>query len=130
MLVVGVQSGGEVGMWQEYFKDNDFHYYGIDINPACKKVETTYKNTKIFIGDQGDPKFLLSVKDEIVKDGPLHMILDDGSHINWHQILTFETLYPHLHGYGGVYLVEDATTSYSDAASVHRTCPVEQQAVM
>lgn len=35
MLVIGVQSGGEIGMWQNYF-GKDFHFYGIDINPACK----------------------------------------------------------------------------------------------
>eukprot|EP00452_MALV-II_sp_L67-6_P000020 gene20-221_t len=120
MLVIGVQSGGEIGLWQSYFGSN-FHFYGIDINPACKQLEQAYERTKIFVGDQGDTNFLLQVKDEIVKEGGvIHMILDDGSHINWHQIISFETLYPWLHGYGGVYIVEDATTSYGPPTSVHR----------
>eukprot|EP00392_Amoebophrya_sp_AT5.2_P006068 g6078.t1 len=122
MLVLGVQSGGEVGMWQDYFGPN-LHYYGIDINPGCKAVEQRYANTKIFIGDQSDGSFLTAVKDEIVASGtPIHTILDDGSHIAWHQIASFETLYPHLHIYNGVYIVEDVTTNYANPAgnSVHR----------
>jgi hypothetical protein len=55
-------------MWQEYF-GKDFYFYGIDINPACKLLEERYERTKVFIGDQGDPAFLLSVKDEIAKTG-------------------------------------------------------------
>ena len=81
-------------MWQEYFGEN-FYYYGVDINPACKSIEQRYPRSKIFIGDQGDSSFLLSVKDEVAASGvPLHIVLDDGSHIAWHQITTFETLYP------------------------------------
>ncbi|CAD7972669.1 unnamed protein product [Amoebophrya sp. A25] len=120
MLVMGVQSGGEVGMWQNYFGDN-FYYYGVDINPACKSIEKRYPRTKIYIGDQGDSSFLLSVKDEIAASGaPLHIVLDDGSHIAWHQIASFETLFPFLHIYGGVYITEDVTTNYAAANSVHR----------
>ncbi|CAD7944867.1 unnamed protein product [Amoebophrya sp. A120] len=120
MLVIGVQSGGEVGMWREYFGPN-LHYYGIDVNPACKQIEQKYPNTKIFIGDQSDASFLASVQQEIAASGaPLHIVLDDGSHIAWHQIATFETMYPHLHIYNGVYIVEDVTTNYgAPQSSVH-----------
>merc|ERR1719333_8684 len=69
MLVLGVQSGGEVAMWQNYFGPN-FYYYGVDINPSCLEVEKTFPRTKIFIGDQGDPNFLVNtVLAEIKKSG-------------------------------------------------------------
>lgn len=37
--------------------------------------------------------------------------MDDGSHINAHQIKTFELLWPHISD-GGLYIVEDCHTSY------------------
>jgi cephalosporin hydroxylase len=42
---------------------------------------------------------------------PLDVILDDGSHKWSHQIISFETLWPHV-STGGVYIVEDTITSY------------------
>ncbi len=41
------------------------------------------------------------------------VIIDDGSHINAHQIESFEILWPHLKS-GGIYVVEDTQTSYWD----------------
>jgi len=44
-------------------------------------------------------------------DGPFDVIIDDGSHLNAHQIFTFQTLYPHLKEQS-IYVVEDVQTSY------------------
>ena len=41
----------------------------------------------------------------------LDVIVDDGSHVSAHVILSFETLYPSLKP-GGIYIVEDIGTSY------------------
>ena len=46
-----------------------------------------------------------------VAEGPFEVIIDDGSHANGHQILTFKTLFEHLLD-GGIYVVEDTQTSY------------------
>jgi hypothetical protein len=43
---------------------------------------------------------------------PIHFILDDGSHIPEHQILTFDTFFSTLLTPGGVYIIEDIETSY------------------
>ncbi len=43
--------------------------------------------------------------------GGFDIIIDDGSHINEHQIRSFELLFPHLRS-GGLYVVEDTQTSY------------------
>ena len=62
----------------------------------------------IWIGSQTDTELL----DELNKEeGPFDIIIDDGSHVNEHQILTFEYLFPKLKP-GGVYIVEDIHTSY------------------
>jgi demethylmacrocin O-methyltransferase len=43
--------------------------------------------------------------------GGFDIVIDDGSHINDHVIASFETLFPLLKD-GGLYVVEDAQTSY------------------
>jgi hypothetical protein len=44
-------------------------------------------------------------------EGPFDIIIDDGSHVNSHQILTAQVLLPHVKP-GGLYVVEDVQTSY------------------
>jgi hypothetical protein len=43
--------------------------------------------------------------------GGFDIVIDDGSHINAHQIATFAMLWPHLK-FGGIYVIEDTQTSY------------------
>jgi hypothetical protein len=45
------------------------------------------------------------------QDGPFDIIIDDGSHVNMHQIFSFENLFPHVNE-GGIYVIEDTQTSY------------------
>jgi hypothetical protein len=44
-------------------------------------------------------------------EGPFDIIIDDGSHVNFHQILTFKKLFNNLKEFG-IYIVEDTQTSY------------------
>ena len=62
-----------------------------------------------FIGDIGDPAFLTFLCESIQR---IDIIVDDASHLNWHQKLAFEALYPCLNPHGGIYIVEDIGTSY------------------
>ena len=43
--------------------------------------------------------------------GTPDVIIDDGSHVNEHVLISFETLFPLLHE-NGIYCVEDLQTSY------------------
>ena len=105
ILEIGVQGGGSLCLWKNYF-GQDSTIYGIDINPSCKSLEE--ENINIIIGSQGDLHFLNKIREEI---GQVDIIIDDGSHIFHHQILSLETLYPMLKE-GGIYLCEDTHTSY------------------
>jgi 8-demethyl-8-alpha-L-rhamnosyltetracenomycin-C 2'-O-methyltransferase len=58
--------------------------------------------------DQSSEDELRQLRDE---EGPFDIIVDDGSHLNAHQLLTFKTLWPALRP-GGVYVIEDVQTSY------------------
>jgi 23S rRNA U2552 (ribose-2'-O)-methylase RlmE/FtsJ len=104
VVEIGVQLGGSVQMWREYF-GSAARIYGIDVNPTA--VEHQDVATKVFIGDQQDRGFLRSVVQEI---GHPDVVIDDGGHTANQQITAFEELYPAL-SENGVYIVEDTHTS-------------------
>lgn len=107
IVEIGVQNGGSLEMWNYYF-EGKCKIYGLDINPKCKKLEANFNNVTILIGDQSNDEFLDSVQKLIPQ---IDILIDDGSHINSHQIKSFEKLYQNI-APDGVYLVEDLHTSY------------------
>lgn len=104
-LEIGVYMGGSLRMWRDFFSPHSKLTF-IDLNPDCKSLEIP--GTEIRIGDQSDVPFLLGTANE---RGPFDVIVDDGSHMCDHQIITFQTLWPHLKD-GGLYIVEDVHSSY------------------
>jgi len=105
ILEIGVFFGSSLKMWKEYFYNSII--YGIDIVPACKKIEED--RIEIFIGNQANPLFLKEVKTKINDD--LDIIIDDGSHKCEDQISSFYYLFPYIRA-GGYYIIEDLMTSY------------------
>jgi len=105
ILEIGLFQGGSIQMWQNYF-GNDMHYFGVDINPNCKKFED--KNVTVFIGSQTDEDFLKILVETLPQ---IDIIIDDGGHMMDQQILTFKYLYK-LINEDGIYLCEDLCTSY------------------
>lgn len=105
VLEIGVQNGGSLQMWQNYFGKGT-HVIGMDIDANCKKFDSD--EIKIFIGDQNN---LNDLENLINLYKNFDIIIDDGSHMNHHQINTFKYLFPYLNE-GGTYLVEDIHTSY------------------
>jgi cephalosporin hydroxylase len=106
ILEIGVLNGKSLLTWKEYFYESQI--IGIDINPDCKQYENKESNIIVEIGSQVDHVFLNDIMREY---GPFDMILDDGSHINEHVIFSFEYLFQSVKP-GGVYIVEDTSTSY------------------
>ena len=86
ILEIGVELGGSLEMWRDYFGPAS-RIYGIDINPSAKRHEDIA--TKVFIGDQRDRAFLRSVLHEI---GTPDVVIDDGGHTANQQITAFEEL--------------------------------------
>lgn len=104
-LEIGIFMGGSLEIWRKYF-GADAAIAGIDIEPAC--AACVDPPNRVFIGSQADPEFLRKVVREI---GAPNLILDDGSHIAEHQLISFKTLFPLLQP-GGLYLIEDLHTAY------------------
>lgn len=98
-----LQGAGSLRMWKRYFGNGNI--FAIDIYDKSKLQES---RIKIFQGSQIDHSFLDQVVAQI---GELDIIIDDGSHQNEHVLTSFQHLFPKLKN-GGIYVVEDAQTSY------------------
>ena len=105
-LEIGVQNGGSLEIAKKLFA-SDSLIIGMDIDPNCKRLEGKVAN-QIIIGSQVDDATLLKVSEF----GPFDIIIDDGSHIQSHMIVTFFKLFPLL-SQNGVYIIEDTHTNYS-----------------
>ncbi|MEO0684900.1 MAG: class I SAM-dependent methyltransferase [Cyanobacteria bacterium J06649_11] len=105
MLEIGVNHGGSLQMWKDYF-GKDAHIYGVDICTRCKELEED--QVEIFIGSQEDPEFLTELKQKLPR---IDILLDDGGHTMKQQITTFEEMFSHV-SENGVYMCEDLHTSY------------------
>jgi hypothetical protein len=105
ILEFGVCQGGSLQMWKHYFGPRA-RVFGVDINPECKKLEED--QIRIFIGDQGNRKFLRSIPKILPR---IDILIDDGGHRMNQQIATFEELFPYIDE-NGIYLCEDLHTSY------------------
>jgi len=103
LLEIGVWEGASLKMWKEYFVNADV--VGIDIED---KKQFNSERIRTIICDQSSHSQLMNLFD-------LHpsfdIIIDDGSHIGEHQLISFNTLFPLLKS-GGLYCIEDALCNY------------------
>lgn len=95
--------GGSLRVWRDYFVRSTI--VGIDIEP---KVITWGRRVKFEQADQSSHHDLERV---VKRHGPPAVVIDDGSHVGKHIWASFEFLWPLLPS-GGVYAVEDLSTSY------------------
>ncbi len=105
VLEIGVQKGASLRVWEEYFPNAVIH--GIDI--AESALRAARDRIRVSLVDQSDANALHQFASE---HGPFDVIVEDGSHIWSHQIISLQTLLPFVRP-GGYYIVEDLHTSYS-----------------
>lgn len=106
VLEFGVFNGGSLQMWKHYF-GRQARVIGVDINPEC--ADLVEPQIEIYIGDQGNRKFLRKLGDAI--GAAPDIVIDDGGHRYHQQIATFEEFFPRLKS-PGLYMTEDTHTSY------------------
>lgn len=102
---IGIFSGGSLFMWQKFF-GKKAKIIGIEFNPLAKRFEKYGFN--IEIGDQSSDDFW---KKFYSKYGKVDIVLDDGGHTNYQQIITANHCIPNIKN-GGMHIVEDVHTSY------------------
>jgi hypothetical protein len=110
MIEIGIENKYSLKIWLDYFP-NAF-VYGMDIHFSSE--DDRYK---IYKGDQSNIDDLINFSNDITK--PIFFIIDDGSHIPEHQILTFNILFEKLLP-GGTYIIEDIETSYWSKSYIYQ----------
>lgn len=111
LFEVGIDQGNSLGTWLEYFPHA--FVYGIDIG-----TEGEGERHRIWRCDQTDVSMLSGLIEKHVKHS-IFAVIDDGSHIPQHQVLTFNLLFDKLLCHGGVYVIEDIEVSYWTKGSLY-----------
>ncbi|MCH9663054.1 MAG: class I SAM-dependent methyltransferase [Gammaproteobacteria bacterium] len=102
---VGVLGGGSLQMWRDFLGEKA-RIIGVEFHPGAKELEK--EGFEIHIGDQADPKFWA---DFFAKIGKVDIVLDDGGHTFEQQIITADSVLPHIKD-DGMLVTEDVQTSY------------------
>lgn len=102
LLEIGIDQNCSLKMWCDLFSKAKI--YGIDIGHGFKHDQGI-----VFKADQSNKSELKKVV-KYIKNSDL--IIDDGSHVPEHQLLTFNYLFLKLLNFGGTYIIEDIETSY------------------
>lgn len=107
-LEIGFWHGESAKLWLKYFKYANIYSLDSDIR-FFEKYKINNDRFRYIKGDQGNLQDL----DNVVKiTGICDVILDDGSHLPKHQLISFNYLFENCLRDGGVYIIEDIETSY------------------
>ena len=108
ILEIGVQRGGSIKLWDDYFVNADI--YGIDIEIVtnnCVKYLLNKKNIHLIKGDAYNNNFFEKIsKDFNIKNIKFDIILDDGPH-TLESMKKFINLYLDLLTDDGILIIED-----------------------
>ncbi len=107
LLEIGIQNGGSLEIWAEYFDDLK-NAVGCEINPASNKLKYDNPNIKLVIGDANHDETEHNILD-LCKS--YEIIIDDGSHLSGDIVASFTRYFPYLEN-NGLYIVEDLHCSY------------------
>lgn len=111
-IETGTLGGGSLFMWRKWLGEKA-RIIGIDLNPEAEQWREY--GFEIFIGDQGDPVFWQKTLAEI---GQFDVLLDDGGHQSFQQVVTVVEAIKHLTQRGMV-VVEDTHTNFMRDFAVH-----------
>jgi demethylmacrocin O-methyltransferase len=96
--------GASLRMWKEYF--TNCKIVGIDINEQSVK-DAVEDRIDTYLSDQSCP---VSLENLVQKTGNFDFIIDDGSHLVKHQLISIKSLWKNLNS-GGIYIIEDIPSS-------------------
>ena len=98
------RGGHSLRMWSDYFVNGEIT--GIDIED---KTALSSGNITALVMDQTDVASLELLSGAA---GPFDIVVDDGSHVQEHIMISFCTLFP-LMPSGGIYVIEDLACAYN-----------------
>jgi len=101
--------GASLRMWRDYFPNAQI--IGCDI---LSEVMFTDKNIATFVADQSNVGSLETLISNVKKFQEFaDIIIDDGSHEETHQVISFKTLWK-LVKPNGIYIIEDISMTFFD----------------
>jgi hypothetical protein len=98
--IAGYQEGASLFMWEEFFPHAEI--FALDI---VEEILINRGRIKSFQCDQSKEASLAAAVEKIGTG--FDLIVDDGSHVTAHQILTANYLVPRILAKGGLYIIED-----------------------
>lgn len=121
ILEIGTNKGSSLRMWAEYFPNAQI--YGLDITRDYELPDVLeHDRIKTEIADQGNPQQMQYALSRLGKPYPFihtaiperknrlfHIIIDDGSHDQYDQQISWGYLWQWLHS-NGLYVIEDIIT--------------------
>jgi cephalosporin hydroxylase len=107
LLEVGVQNGGSLDIWAEYFSKAR-KIVGCDIDPECRKLRYKDPRVAIVVGDANSNSTRRRILSHAAR---FDIVVDDGSHRSSDIVKTFALYFPVLVD-GGVFIAEDLHCSY------------------
>lgn len=107
-------SCGSIRAWLDWLPNTKI--YGFDIKEPPQDLKDNEK-FHFILGDQSKMEDLIKLKNEIPQ---CDVIIDDGSHINEHQLLTFNLLWTKIVS-GGYYIIEDVHCEWGGAPLTKET---------
>lgn len=109
ILEIGILNGADVSAISDFY-NGECEIYGIDIDQNCRRFENTIKNFHFIMLDQSKRDELADFSNSgIAKEG-FDIIIDDGSHNWFDQMLTLSYLNKCVKN-NGIYILEDLHTS-------------------
>ena len=109
-LEIGIDKTESLRLWKGYF--NNVNLHGIDID------EKEFNDTEVTLHKIDQSNSLELDKFVATVGIKFDVILDDGSHVPEHQILTINKLWD-LVKPGGIYIIEDIETSYWKKSKIY-----------
>jgi hypothetical protein len=107
MVEVGVQNGGSLEIWSQYFP-RARKIVGCDIDPRCAALRYSDPRIRVVVGPINER----ATSEEIARHAPeFDIFIDDGSHTSADINATFYN-YFHRVRPGGVFLIEDLHCAY------------------
>ena len=102
-----IETCGSVRAWLDWLPNTKIHGFDIKDAPDDLKEKDRFN---MIIGDQSNPEDLIRLKKSIPD---CEVIIDDGSHLSYDQILTFYILWNKVKA-GGFYIIEDVHCMWGD----------------
>lgn len=108
LLEIGVQNGGSLEIWDEYFPEA-LKIMGCDINNDCEKLTYNSSKIKVLVENVNTDKAFNQITEYF--DSGIDILIDDGSHDSGDIIKTFAKYFDCI-SEGGVFIAEDLHCSY------------------